>query len=314
MTVNYTEKIAKCEEYIAKKQNLISKREKQIAKQSGIIAPMLSQIGLEVPTVYDKETVRNLENANQHYANAKGLCVYQIPVCESLSEALYTVSDALESIRNARRDIEDKQKTLQTYRDRVAKEENKDILIQQMPSAFQQFRNDLLAKWDEYDMTWRPFIEELYPRYEHAHHLLSRRIRYVPYDYIDYRLLSEEQKAKREAVIEANAPASRLLHSLERKFKPFSHLVPLIGKSDEQIHEENVVATRNLILELYERVIKITGAITDAEYLHVTNGNDGITINGLVKGEKGTARVESHGCAGYNIVRYYVRTNVYPVH
>lgn len=314
MTVNYTEKIAKCEEYIAKKQNLIIKREKQIAKQSGIIAPMLSQIGLDVPTVYDKETVSKLENANQNYANAKGLCVYQIPVCESLSEALYTISDALESIRNARRDIEDKQKTLQTYRDRVAKEENRDILIQQMPSAFQQFRNDLLTKWDEYDMTWKPFIEELYPRYNHAYYTLRHRLVRVPYDYYGYRELTAEQKAVREKAIARNEPTHVLIEHLEKKFKPFSHLVPLIGKSDEQIHEDNVVATRNLILELYERVIRITGAITDAEYLRVTNGNDGITINGLVKGEKGTARVESHGCAGYNIVRYYVRTNVYPVH
>ena len=314
MTTNYAEKIAKCEEYIAKKNNLIVKRNKQIAKQSEILAGLLPQIGLGLPTAFDYETYRALRDAVEFYARDRGMCVYQIPVCQSIDDSLYSIRDALESIKNANNDIADKQKTLQTYRERVAKEENKDLLIQQMPDAFQNFRNDLLNKWDEYDMTWRPFIEELYPRYNHAYYTLRHRLVRVPYDYYGYRELTAEQKAEREKAIARNEPTHVLIAHLEKRFKPFAHLVSLIGKSDEKIHEDNVTATRELILELYERVIKITGKITNADYLRVTNGNEGLTINGLVRGEKGTARVESHGCAGYNIVRYYVRTNVYPVH
>ena len=313
MPVNYAEKIAKCEETIQKKNNLISKREKQIAKAMSVLSVELPKIGIEVPTYMDKATERNLSVANQNYANAQGLYVSQIPVCQIISDTLYDIYDALESIESAKSVIMDKQNTVLTYRARLEKEENKDILIQQMPEVFSEFRNDLVEGWDDFDIANRPVIERLNPLYNHAYWKLRGMLKHVPFAYQRASELAAEQREKKNRVLEHNNVVNRLIESLDRKYKPFSHLEVLIGKTDAEIHEMNMTASRELIIDLYNRVVKITGPITDAGLLHVTRGNDGAVINGNVEGEDGTVRVESHGCAGYNIVRYYVRTNVYPV-
>lgn len=314
MTVNYAEKIAKCEETIAKKNNLIQKREKQIDKAMSVLSVELPKIGIEVPTYMDIEIERMLSKANSNYAYERGKGIYEIPYCMKIADCLDTIWESLESIKSAKTVIAEKTNTVQTYRERLAKEDNKDLLIQQMPVAFSQFRNELVEKWDQFDIQSRPIIERVHPLYERAYWKLRGMLKHVPFGYQRTSELSDEQRDRKIAVQEHNAVVNGLIESLERKYKPFSHLENLIGKTDAEIHEMNMTSSRELIIDLYERVIKVTGVITDAETLYVSRGNDGYAvINGTVCGQDGNARVESHGCAGYNIVRYYVRTNVYPV-
>ncbi len=316
MAVNYADKIAKCEEAIAKKQNLIAKREKQIEKAKGELNPLLESIGCPQVVWLNKEESDRVDAfiRNELLTKHPDKGYYEVYPLGDIHEILYNIHEYQYSIKEAQGVIEDKQKTLAKYRAQVDKEQNKDLLIEQMPAVFREFRNELLTNWDEFDIRNRPVIEKIHSWYTDAKYKISSRIQRVPYEY-SWKSLTDEQKAMQEEVKKQNRPFNRMMRYLEARYKPYSHLEYLIGLSDEEIHTKNVEATRALILELYERVIKYTGAITDAFNLHVTKGNDGFaTINGYVEGEKGTAKVESHGCAGYNIVRYYVRTNVYPVH
>lgn len=88
----------------------------------------------------------------------------------------------------------------------------------------------------------------------------------------------------------------------------------LKGKSDEQIHESNLQAAENLIIDLIYRVRKITGEITDWSNIRATAGTGGFTVlNGLVIGKEGRASIESITAGGYNIQRLHIRVLVHSV-
>ena len=90
--------------------------------------------------------------------------------------------------------------------------------------------------------------------------------------------------------------------------------VELKSKSDEQIHENNLQAAENLIIDLIYRVRKITGEITDWSDIRATAGTGGFTVlNGLVIGKEGRASIESITAGGYNIQRLHIRVLVHSV-
>ena len=53
---------------------------------------------------------------------------------------------------------------------------------------------------------------------------------------------------------------------------------------------------KNKLLDLMNRVTKVTGTITDASNLHLENGD----INGIIIGERGKAKVQTISAGGYN--------------
>ena len=86
------------------------------------------------------------------------------------------------------------------------------------------------------------------------------------------------------------------------------------SKSNEQIHDDNVQASEDLIIDLIYRVRKITGEITDWSNIRANNGTGGFTVlNGTVVGKEGTACVESITAGGYNIQRLHIRVLVHSI-
>lgn len=84
-----------------------------------------------------------------------------------------------------------------------------------------------------------------------------------------------------------------------------------LSETDEHIHQQNVKDSKELILDLLDRVSYKTGKITDFAGLHVSTNNAGYAIlNGIVIGEKDTAVVDSILAGGYNIQRLHVRVLV----
>lgn len=82
-------------------------------------------------------------------------------------------------------------------------------------------------------------------------------------------------------------------------------------KTDEQIHNSNVQDAKYLILDLYYRVRKFTGDITDWSGIRATSGACGMTVlNGFVVGKEGRAEIESILAGGYNIQRLHIRVLV----
>ena len=70
-----------------------------------------------------------------------------------------------------------------------------------------------------------------------------------------------------------------------------------------------------MILDLTDRVTKITGPVTSYAGLRLVPGNGGWSVlNGVVDGEDGKAKVESILAGGYAIQRLHVRTLVKEIH
>jgi len=89
----------------------------------------------------------------------------------------------------------------------------------------------------------------------------------------------------------------------------------VVYSTKESIHKDNVKNANASVFNLWQRVKDTVGDVVDYN-LHTANGNsmEGMAINGIVKGTKGTAEVTTIGAGGYNIQRYHFRVlvNRYP--
>lgn len=66
---------------------------------------------------------------------------------------------------------------------------------------------------------------------------------------------------------------------------------------------------RSRMLDLAQRIGEHVGKITDAQGLHIQNGE----IAGVIYGEKGSATIQTIGAGGYYIQRFHFRTLVHPI-
>jgi len=79
--------------------------------------------------------------------------------------------------------------------------------------------------------------------------------------------------------------------------------------SDKQIIKNNERDARDLIIDLYYRINRITGKIVNWNDIHYS----GAALNGIVTGKEGKAKVESILAGGYNIQRLHIRTLVHSI-
>jgi hypothetical protein len=84
--------------------------------------------------------------------------------------------------------------------------------------------------------------------------------------------------------------------------------------TDAQIEKGAAEDAATLIQDLAQRVERYMGTATDCSGLSITHGTHGYSVlNGIVIGEKGRCEVVSKGVAGYNIVCWHIRVNVFPI-
>jgi len=84
--------------------------------------------------------------------------------------------------------------------------------------------------------------------------------------------------------------------------------------TDAQIEKGAAEDAATLVQDLAQRVERYVGTATDCSGLSITHGTHGYSVlNGIVIGEKGRCEVVSKGVAGYNIVCWHIRVNVFPV-
>lgn len=83
----------------------------------------------------------------------------------------------------------------------------------------------------------------------------------------------------------------------------------LIHKPFNEIHDNNMKAAEELIMNLYNRIYAITGDVTNWGDIYYNNG----ALNGVVYGKLGNVKVESILAGGYNIQRLHVRVLVHEI-
>ena len=102
--------------------------------------------------------------------------------------------------------------------------------------------------------------------------------------------------------------------ALKAKLDVQEKLERTAAQTDAQIENEAAEYAAKLIQDLAQRVERYVGTATDCSGLSITHGTHGYSVlNGIVVGDKGRCEVVSKGVAGYNIVCWHIRVNVFPV-
>lgn len=235
-------KIETLSERITNVENKISKKQLTIAKKQALIAK------------------------KQQLIEAKGLVNSDSPEALTLR---WDIEHYTEDISRLEREIAETTLTLDNYRKQLTGlMERVSVLIKDMPDVLRKLQEELVMRWDKWDIERRDKI-------------------IADYRELDYKGFSRK----------------------------YTHAdVVFKGKSDEQIHDDNVQAAENLIIDLIYRVRKITGEVIDWSNIRSTAGTGGFTVlNGTVIGKEGIACVESITAGGYNIQRLHIRVLVHKI-
>ena len=235
-------KIETLSERIANAENKIGKKQITIAKKQAMIAKKQQLLETKYLVNSDSPEALTLKWDIEHYTD---------------------------DISRLEREINETTLSLAEYRKQLTGlMERVSVLITDMPDILKGLKEELVERWDKWDIERRDRIQA------------------------DYRELDYKEFSK------------KYTHA-EVVFK---------GKSDEQIHDDNVQSAENLIIDLIYRVRKITGEITDWSNICASAGTGGFTVlNGTVIGKEGIACVESITAGGYNIQRLHIRVLVYSV-
>ena len=229
-------------ERIANAENKIGKKQRTILKKQDLIVKKQNLLDTKYLVNPDSPEARTLKWDIEHYTD---------------------------DISRLEREIAETTLTLDNYRKQLTGlVERVSVLITDMPDVLKGLQEELVERWDKWDIERRDRIQS------------------------DYRELDYKE-------------FSRKYNHADVLFK---------SKSDEQIHDDNVQAAENLIIDLIYRVRKITGEITDWSNIRASAGTGGFTVlNGTVIGKEGIACVESITAGGYNIQRLHIRVLVHSV-
>lgn len=316
-------KIAKKEEDIRKKHQLIDKRNAAIDKQMKILEKYLNSdeidhINRYIDYAVDHGTYRMPEDLNTWSISNAHEAEFNRDFGFA-DDPIYKIRDAVESIHNANKAIKEYQATLDKYNAQLDKIQQKEKEVDEIPEVLKDFMNQLVAEWDRYDIDLR---DKSKPYYDG----LVKDADKLLYEYEDDSAYIPRSGQASDAKLKELYPnvTSYLRY---RQFKedyiyaPFKkkfgvgiqYATSLWNMSDEDIHKQNLEDGKRIILDLVNRVTKITGPITSWSGLHLTQGNGGWSVlNGIVEGEDGRAEVKSILASG-PIQRLHIRTLVHKV-
>ena len=229
-------------ERIANAENKIGKKQRTILKKQELIVKKQNLLDTKYLVNQDSPEARTLKWDIEHYT-------------DDISRLEREIAETTLALDNYR-------KQLTGLMERVS------VLITDMPDVLRKLQEELVMRWDKWDIERRDKI-------------------IADYRELDYKGFSRK----------------------------YTHAdVVFKGKSDEQIHDDNVQASEDLIIDLIYRVREITGEITDWSNIRATAGTGGFTVlNGTVIGKEGIACVESITAGGYNIQRLHIRVLVHSV-
>jgi hypothetical protein len=121
----------------------------------------------------------------------------------------------------------------------------------------------------------------------------------------------EDREAAHEAVKAARLKEREAQRAFEGKWRFIMRYVLMRDKFDEELLEKDLQTEADRKYDdIVNRANAICGKITDARGLWVGNKGD---LDGIVIGERGTAKIQTIGAGGYNIQCYHFRTLIHEV-
>lgn len=322
--------VADIEAKIAKKQAEIDKKRAWIQKKTDAINKKLDLLKGNITTEEFDALVKYLDIVKvtperkipvSDRVDCWGLArKYNWEYESALGKAAYNIEDDAESIYNSNDAIGEAQAIIDNYKAKLAAIKAKDDEIDEIPDCLKDFMNETVENWNEYDFNIKNNGKPLYRE-------LRNKAWNILYGEDSYGSGAKE-KAKLEELYpdvpnktwgDSYARRKRfdydyITKPFEKEFGSLRYAQSIWDLSDDKIRSNNEQAGKDLILDLLNRVTKITGPVRDWSGLYVTRGNTGgAVINGVVIGEDGKANVESILAGGYAVQRLHVRTLVKPV-
>ena len=233
------------------------------------------------------------------------------------------VENKKDDIKCATKKYEEAQTIYNNWLEKLAKEEVKQQYISDsVPEIIKEFLNDwkeTVIKWckekaDKYredkkelrNAINKKYFEYINANKEHYSSYIRPNIinNYDPnYNYEQHvYVYSTYRKVKEEYGI----------NELEDSFKVKYNIPLLQGYINNRYNDEWLDKTveqekQNKLIDLMNRVTKITGTITNASGLYIANNGN---LDGIIVGERGMASVNTIDAGGYNIQCYHFRTLV----
>lgn len=155
---------------------------------------------------------------------------------------------------------------------------------------------------DYYHESYERFVEERKARYE-------ENARYC--DFVNtgwYKI--EDRVAARAARDEAREKETKARRAFERKWNFIMRYADRTGFDDDLLAKDLQKDAEAKYDDIIERANGICGKIVDARGLYVGNKGD---LDGIIVGERGTAKVQTIGAGGYNIQCFHFRTLIHEV-
>ena len=318
-------KIAKKQAEIDKKEAWIAKKEEAIKKKLALLSGKISSDEYDALVILLNElkVTPSRKISSDLYVDTWGLArKYGYDYETPLGKALYNIKEDAESIYNSNEAIKEAQAILDKYTNQLNTIKQKEKQVDEIPGVLKAFMNQLIDEWDRFDKNIRdnstayydelkakmnelvPDIYskegtdkllELYPSYKNWYEKSDNRLG------IKFRMRDDFED-------------DYLNKPFKKKFGvSVDYAMSLWHMTDAQIHEDNVKEGKRVILDLVNRVTKITGPILDWTGLYARPGNGGWTVlNGFVEGEDGKAKVETILASG-PIQRLHMRTLVHEV-
>lgn len=329
--------VADIEAKIAKKQAEIDKKQAWIAKKEAAIQKKLDLIKPELSSEEYSKLVNYLELLKTTYSSKisaedrfdlwgiarKRGWDYESPK----GKACYSIDDDAESIYNSNYTIREAEAIRDKYVAQLNAVKEKDKRVDEIPEVMKEFMNQLIDEWDRYDLDikerspqfykdCKAKMNELVSNSAYSRDRFAKILELYPEDAIKYENANPRNKYWVQRDIEDKFENQYLHAPFRKEFGVSLDYAQNLWKlTPEQIHANNVKEGKRVILDLTDRVTKITGPITSYAGLRLTQGNGGwAVLNGFVEGEDGKASVESILAGGYAVQRLHVRTLVREIH
>ena len=294
MTIqDYEDRINKANEKIEKLNKKIAKYEAK-KSESAFIKDKLSWYTNDKSVIKNCLTLRDLSNFiynsyASRYTEDELLHYYGTPQShfEKISDDYDAwVKNCDNEIRHANEDIEATNNTILTYNNRIA------FLQEQNAKPVIQIFKDFFNNWKKQILEW---VNPLYQEYREIDKkgcdLHNRSYWYKQnLGEEEWRRLYQENNDRRKEL----RSSPMLMRRIENGEKGFDKWL------DDYMNDR--------YNELVDKVTKYTGEITNVSDLHI--GRDG-TLNGVVEGQSGKARIETIGAGGYNVQCYHYRCLVH---
>ena len=214
----------------------------------------------------------------------------------------YDIRHLFEDIIRLQTEINVAQTSLDDYRAQLTTEEEKSA--SRNVTAILQFLENWKAHVTEYyHERFVVFLEEREKRY-------AENKKYC--DFVNTGWFKmEDREAARAAVKEARTAEIKASRAFEKKWNFIMRYVGYGKTFDDELLAKDLQNEANAKYDdIIRRTNAICGKITDARGLWVGMKGD---LDGIIIGERGTAKVQTIGAGGYNIQCYHFRTLIHEV-